>query len=77
MARETVSILLTFLICVCDCKFTSEQYSSVPPLFLMDDYEQCMLVKEKSLYCSFTYQLQSANDSQVWHIVKVTRFRKN
>lgn len=46
----------------------------MPPLFSMDDYEDCMLLKQKSLYCRLTYELEPINkdnSSQVWKIVKV------
>lgn len=47
----------------------------MPSVFYMDNYDDCMLVKNKSLFCSFNYQLEPIdknNASDVWKIIDVS-----
>lgn len=56
-------------------KLLDEEYARMPELFYLDDYDRCMLNKDKSQYCNFVYQLEpinSENSSEVWKIVHVS-----
>ncbi|KAF5301330.1 hypothetical protein FQA39_LY10728 [Lamprigera yunnana] len=48
-----------------------EEYNAMPTLFYMDDYDVCMSLKEKALYCSVTVQLSPLTSPNVtiWNII--------
>lgn len=49
----------------------------MPQLFHLDDYDECMYLEEKALYCTFTYELQPIfveEKSSIWNIIKVKHF---
>lgn len=59
---------------------SDEEYNSMPPLFHMDDYDRCMSLADKTLYCSITVQLSplGSNNSTIWNIIeKVSSNPKN
>lgn len=46
----------------------------MPTLFHLDDYDGCMLLGEKALYCTFSYQLEPLEESnEIWEIIKVIK----
>ncbi|XP_030766811.1 uncharacterized protein LOC115890654 [Sitophilus oryzae] len=52
---------------------TDEEYASMPDLFYHDNFDKCMLLKEKAFYCSLTYQLKPLNETSppdVWKIIQ-------
>nr|CAH7730472.1 unnamed protein product [Callosobruchus chinensis] len=51
---------------------TDEEYASQPPVFHIDDYDTCMLLKHK-LYCHVNFQLQPVDKdkpSPVWNTIQ-------
>ncbi|KAF5307205.1 hypothetical protein FQR65_LT00721 [Abscondita terminalis] len=59
---------------------TDEEYNSMPPLFHVDDYDRCMSLGKKALYCAITVQLKplGSNNSTIWHIIeKISNNPKN
>ncbi|KAF5301329.1 hypothetical protein FQA39_LY10727 [Lamprigera yunnana] len=50
---------------------SDEEYNAMPTLFYMDDYDVCMSLKEKALYCSVTVQLSPSSSTNVtiWNII--------
>ncbi|CAH0550012.1 unnamed protein product [Brassicogethes aeneus] len=75
-------MILTFVICAfifvnrfCWAfqKITDNQYALMPNLFHLDDYDKCMLLQNRALYCSITFELEpldAENPSEIWKIVK-------
>ncbi|KAB0804317.1 hypothetical protein PPYR_01287 [Photinus pyralis] len=47
-------------------------YNEMPLLFHVDDYDRCMALKQKALYCSVTIQLSPfhTNHSKVWKTIE-------
>ncbi|XP_072381146.1 nose resistant to fluoxetine protein 6-like [Diabrotica undecimpunctata] len=55
------------------CRITDGEYALMPTLFHLDDYDECMLLKKKALYCTFRFELQSLstdNVSDIWIVLK-------
>ncbi|XP_045483781.1 nose resistant to fluoxetine protein 6-like isoform X2 [Harmonia axyridis] len=53
--------------------YPDEDYSSLPPVFKADNFDNCMLLREKALYCTISYQLQAVdeeNPSKKWNNIK-------
>nr|XP_023020195.1 uncharacterized protein LOC111508811 isoform X1 [Leptinotarsa decemlineata] len=44
----------------------------MPPLFHQDNYDQCMLLDDDALYCSFTYKVRSKTNGEngMWKIIQ-------
>ncbi|KAJ8938257.1 hypothetical protein NQ318_001790, partial [Aromia moschata] len=54
-----------------------KDYASMPPLFHLDDYDECMLLREDGLYCKFTFELQPLQlekQNHIWNVVSVKSF---
>ncbi|KAF2884301.1 hypothetical protein ILUMI_21863 [Ignelater luminosus] len=52
---------------------TDAEYELMPPIFHLDNFDQCMVLGEKALYCSISIQLEpvdSKHPSQVWKITR-------
>ncbi|KAF2884302.1 hypothetical protein ILUMI_21864 [Ignelater luminosus] len=52
---------------------TDTEYALMPPLFHLDDFDRCMILGEKALYCSITAQLEpidAKHPSRVWKIIQ-------
>ena len=57
-----------------DLNSVSEQdYNEMPLLFHVDDYDRCMALKQKTLYCSITVQLSplQTNYSKIWNTIEI------
>ncbi|XP_049824760.1 nose resistant to fluoxetine protein 6-like [Aethina tumida] len=69
-----VACLLFFLqISTCTPKITGSEYAQMPPVFHLDDFDRCMLLEEKALYCTISLNLQGLNPnspSKSWEIIK-------
>lgn len=53
---------------------SGEEYASMPPVFHIEDYDTCMLMGEKALYCYIKFKLkpiESVNESRIWKVIKV------
>ncbi|KAJ8911704.1 hypothetical protein NQ315_013166, partial [Exocentrus adspersus] len=57
--------------------FSDTDYASLPILFHMDNFDDCMLLKRRALYCYLSYELQplhsNGNQSKTWINLKKLR----
>lgn len=60
-----------------NCSFYPEKdYASIPLLFEFDNYDKCMLLEEKALFCTFTFSIEPMypeRENRIWNIVKVNK----
>lgn len=57
--------------------FAAEEYALMPSIFEVEDYDKCMQMKEKALYCYIKFELKPLdrqNTSKTWKIIKVKIF---
>ncbi|KAK5647502.1 hypothetical protein RI129_002394 [Pyrocoelia pectoralis] len=76
MGRYTCIIILWMFVLVPSeavlNSVSEEDYNDMPLLFHVDDYDRCMALKQKALYCSITVQLSPlhGNHSKVWKTIE-------
>ncbi|XP_030767536.1 O-acyltransferase like protein-like [Sitophilus oryzae] len=71
--KENFLLVLFVLVKYNYGQVTDEEYVSMPDLFYQDNFDKCMLLKEKAFYCTFTYQLEPldrTNSPEVWNIIE-------
>ncbi|KAK4885463.1 hypothetical protein RN001_001734 [Aquatica leii] len=55
-----------------ESKVAEKDYALMPPLFYTDDFDRCLMLGEKALFCTVTVQLGPVrnNYSKVWTIIE-------
>ncbi|CAH1101182.1 unnamed protein product [Psylliodes chrysocephalus] len=54
----------------CMASVTDKEYATMPPIFHQDNYDNCMLLEDKALYCSFEYHLEPIQENAIWRIIQ-------
>ncbi|XP_050518259.1 nose resistant to fluoxetine protein 6-like [Diabrotica virgifera virgifera] len=67
---NVLNIVFLFLVTVFSTTeglVTDEDYASLPDLFHQDNFDRCMLLGDKTLYCYFEYELEPINnENPMW-----------
>ncbi|CAH1164478.1 unnamed protein product [Phaedon cochleariae] len=65
--------VIVLVINKCNGEVSDKEYARMPPVFYQDNFDRCMLLQEEALYCSFLYQLEPldiSNVTDLWKIIK-------
>uniref|UniRef100_A0A6P7GPX5 Nose resistant to fluoxetine protein 6-like isoform X2 n=1 Tax=Diabrotica virgifera virgifera TaxID=50390 RepID=A0A6P7GPX5_DIAVI len=64
-----IFIVIVFSNNFVNCRISDGEYALMPTLFHLDDYDECMLLNEKALYCTFRFELQPLSVDNVSDIL--------
>ncbi|KAF7270027.1 hypothetical protein GWI33_016969 [Rhynchophorus ferrugineus] len=57
----------------CEEIVSDEEYATIPDVFYQDNFDKCMMRKEKAHFCSFSYKLEPLDHTkppEMWRIIK-------
>ncbi|KAL1502200.1 hypothetical protein ABEB36_007376 [Hypothenemus hampei] len=70
---QLLSVLLTIFLANCiKSHVTDKQYGYLPDLFIIENYDNCMMLEDEAFYCNLVFEVQPLDEEhpgETWHII--------